>query len=58
MFSTSRCAFLIGNTKFLNDSERAEIMEYSVSLVEKDSSIMYFTADSFKRILMRQLMKH
>lgn len=49
MFSTSRCAFLIGNTKFLNDSERAEIMEYSVSLVEKDSSIMYFTADSFKK---------
>ena len=49
MFSSSRCAFLIGNTKFLNDSERAEIMEYSVSLVEKDSSIMYFTADSFKK---------
>lgn len=49
MFSSSRCAFLIGNTKFLSDSDRAEIMEYSVSIVEKGSSIMYLATDSFKK---------
>ena len=48
MFSSSRCTFLIGNTKLLSDTERTEIIEYSFSIVEKGSSIMYFAVDSFK----------
>ena len=49
LFSAKRCTYLIGNSKFLSDSECTEIMEYSVSITEKDSSIMLWDADSFKK---------
>ena len=49
MFSAKRCAFLIGNSKHLSDSEREEIMNYSVSITEKGSSITFFTVDAFKK---------
>ena len=49
LFSAKRCTYLIGNSKFLSDSECTEIMEYSISITEKDSSIMLWDADSFKK---------
>lgn len=49
LFSTKRCAYLIGNSKFLSDFECTEIMEYSISITEKDSSIMFWDADSFRK---------
>lgn len=49
MFSSKRCAFLIGNSKHLSDSEREEIMDYSDSITEEGSSISFFTVDAFKK---------
>lgn len=49
MFSSKRCTYLIGNAKSLSDSERKEIMDYSVSIAEKGSSIMFFAVDTFKK---------
>lgn len=48
MFSSKRCTYLIGNAKSLSDSEREEIMDYSVCITEKGSSIMFFAVNTFK----------
>ena len=40
IFSTKRCTFVVGNSKFLNEKEQKEIVEYSKSVTGKDISIM------------------
>ena len=40
IFFSKRCTFVVGNSKFLNENEQKEILEYSKSVAGEDISIL------------------
>lgn len=48
IFFPKRCTYVIGNSKFMDENDRKEIMEYSISITNKDTLILFEDEDVLK----------
>ena len=48
MFSSKRCAFIVGNSQFLSENERNEILDYSKSITSENTLFLFSDVDTLK----------